>query len=187
MRIIGGEARGRRLFAPSGNETRPTSDRTRESLFNILSFDIPGSVVLDLFGGTGALALEALSRGAQYACVSDKSHEAVKIIERNAETVLGADRNKKISIVCADYKRAISLFRGKKFTIVFLDPPYAMESAYHEAVSLLIESEMLDSEALFIMERNKNAKIELPQEMEIFDSRDYRDTVIDFARWRKDT
>lgn len=187
MRIIGGEARGRRLFAPSGNDTRPTSDRTRESLFNILSFDIPNSCVLDLFGGTGALALEALSRGAEFACVSDKSKEAIKIIERNAETVLGAQRNQKISIICADYKRALSLFKGKKFTIVFLDPPYAMESAYQECVCQLIELDMLSEDALVIMERNKNTKINLPNEMEIFDSRDYRDTVIDFARWRKDT
>ncbi len=187
MRIIGGEARGRRLFAPSGNETRPTSDRTRESLFNILSFDIPGSCILDLFGGTGALALEALSRGADFACISDKSHEAVKIIERNAETVLGADKKKKISVICADYKKAISSFKGRKFTIVFLDPPYAMENAYQDAVEQMIELDMLDDEALIIMERNKNVKIVLPEQMEIFDSRDYRDTVIDFARWRKDT
>ena len=187
MRIIGGEAGGRRLFAPSGNDTRPTSDRTRESLFNILSFDIPGSVVLDLFGGTGALALEALSRGAAYACVSDKSHEAVKIIDRNAETVLGAEKKQKISVICADFKRAISHFMGRKFTIVFLDPPYAMETAYQEAVSQLIESGMLDEEALVVMERKKTVTIDLPSDMEIFDSRDYRDTVIDFARWRKNT
>lgn len=184
MRIIGGEARGRRLFAPSGNDTRPTSDRTRESLFNILSFDIPGSVVLDLFGGTGALALEALSRGASYACVSDKSPQAVKIIERNAEIVLGNEKKNKLSVVSADYKKVLSLFRGRKFTIVFLDPPYAMEESYGEAVSKLIEYDMLTDDALIIMERIKTAKITLPEEMEIFDTRDYRDTVIDFVRWR---
>ena len=184
MRIIGGEARGRRLFVPSGNDTRPTSDRTRESLFNILSFDIPGSVVLDLFSGTGALALEALSRGAEFACVSDKSPQAIKIIERNSELVLGSDKKNRISIAFAEYKKAISLFRGRKFSIVFLDPPYAMEDAYCDAVKRLIESEMLDQEAIIVMERAKNAKIMLPDEMEIFDTRDYRDTVIDFARWR---
>lgn len=184
MRIIGGEARGRRLFAPSGNDTRPTSDRTRESLFNILSFDIPASVVLDLFGGTGALALEALSRGASYACVSDKSPQAVKIIERNAETVLGKEKKDKISILAADYKKALSLFKGRKFTIVFLDPPYAMEEAYGEAVKELIERDMLSDDALIIMERTKKASITLPDKVEIFDTRDYRDTVIDFVRWR---
>lgn len=186
MRIIGGEARGRRLFAPSGNDTRPTSDRTRESLFNILSFDIPESVVLDLFGGTGALALEALSRGAEYACVSDKSPQAVKMIERNAEVVLGSEKKEKISIVSADYKKAISLFRGRKFSIVFLDPPYAMQEAYGEAVSKLIENDMLEKDAIIIMERIKTAKIDLPEEVEIFDTRDYRDTVIDFVRWKKE-
>ncbi len=186
MPIIGGEARGRRLFAPSGNDTRPTSDRTRESLFNILSFDIPDSVVLDLFGGTGALALEALSRGASFACISDKSPQAVKMIERNAEVVLGRDKSQRISIVSADYKKAISLFRGRKFDIVFLDPPYAMEQSYQDAVSKLIEYDMLSKDALIIMERIKTAKIVLPSALEIFDTRDYRDTVIDFVRWRED-
>ena len=187
MRIIGGEARGRRLFAPSGNDTRPTSDRTRESLFNILSFDVPGSIVLDLFGGTGALALEALSRGAEFACVSDKSPQAVKMIERNAAIVLGSETKDKISIVCADYKKALSLFRGRKFNLVFLDPPYAMEEAYGESVQKMIECGMLTEDAIVIMERVKSAKITLPQEMEIFDTRDYRDTVIDFVRWREET
>lgn len=185
MRIIGGEARGRRLFAPSGNDTRPTSDRTRESLFNILSFDIPGSVILDLFGGTGALALEALSRGASFACVSDKSPQAIKIIEKNAEVVLGKDKKQKISIASADYKKAIAQFRNQKFNIVFLDPPYAMQDVYLDAVQKLIENQMLSDDAIIVMERDKKAEISVPWEMEIFDSRDYRDTVVDFARWRE--
>ncbi len=184
MRIIGGEARGRRLFSPSGNDTRPTSDRTRESLFNILSFDIPESIVLDLFGGTGALALEALSRGAAYACVSDKSPQAVKIIERNAEVVLKEEKKRRISIVNQDFKKAILTFKGRRFTIVFLDPPYAMEESYHEAVRMLIDHDMLDKDALIVMERSKSSSVSLPEEIEIFDTRDYRDTVIDFARWR---
>ena len=187
MRIIGGEARGRRLFAPSGNDTRPTSDRTRESLFNILSFDIPGSVVLDLFGGTGALALEALSRGAEYACVSDKAPQAIKNIIRNAETVLGNEKDKRISIMAADYKKAISSFRSKRFSIVFLDPPYSMVETYSEAVSKLIEYNMLTDDVIIVMERIKSASITLDDRMEIYDTRDYRDTVIDFARWRKET
>lgn len=186
MRIIGGEARGRRLFAPSGNDTRPTSDRTRESLFNILSYDIPNSTVLDLFGGTGALALEALSRGADFACVSDKSREAVKIIERNAETVLGNDKKNRISILCQDYKKALVSFRSRKFSLVFLDPPYMMADSYSEAVKWLIEYDMLTDDAIIVMERIKTNVLHVDERMEIYDSRDYRDTVIDFARWRED-
>ena len=88
MRIIAGEARGRTLFAPSGDQTRPTSDKIRGSLFNILNGCVEGAEVLDLFGGTGALALEALSRGAARAVISDSARSAIEAIRRNAENVL---------------------------------------------------------------------------------------------------
>lgn len=185
MRIIGGEARGRRLFAPSGNDTRPTSDRTRESLFNILSFDLEDAWVLDLFAGTGALALEALSRGAAFACVSDKSSDAVKCIRRNAETVLGSNKDQRISIVSGDYKKAISAFKGRKFSIVFLDPPYIMTDVYNDALEKLIASDMLTSDVIIVMERLKDYSIAIPDALEIYDTRNYRDTEIDFAGWRK--
>ena len=89
MRIIGGSARGRRLFAPPGENTRPTADRVREALFNILAARLDGARVLDLFGGSGALALEALSRGAAWAVIGDKNPGAVNVIRRNALSVLG--------------------------------------------------------------------------------------------------
>lgn len=184
MRIIGGEARGRRLFAPDGTETRPTADRTRESLFNILSFRIPDSRVIDLFGGTGALALEALSRGAAFAAVSDLSAAAVRAIERNAEAVLGADRAR-IQILRADYRQAIRSFAGREFDIVFLDPPYRMADAYADAASRLADAGMLSRDAVIVMEREKNVNIRLRDDIQIYDERAYRDTVIAFASRRQ--
>ena len=185
MRIIGGEARGRRLFAPDGTDTRPTADKTREALFSIIAFDIPDANVLDLFGGTGALALEALSRGAAFAAVSDVSPQAVKIIHKNAETVLRDEIGTRIKILKADYKKAISALCGKKFDIVFLDPPYKMADSYKDCVDRLIGGNMLSEECLIVMERSKEISITLDERMEIFDTRLYRDTAIDFARWRK--
>ena len=88
MRIISGEARGRTLYAPQGRETRPTSDKIRGSVFNIIGSRVVGARVIDLFGGTGALALEALSRGAGYAVIADNSRQAIQVIERNARNVL---------------------------------------------------------------------------------------------------
>ena len=85
MRIIGGQWRGRRLFAPEGMETRPTSDKVREALFNIIRGDVWGAHVLDLFAGSGALALEALSRGAEFAVLTDASRKASAAIKRNIE------------------------------------------------------------------------------------------------------
>lgn len=185
MRIIGGEARGRRLFAPEGMDTRPTADKTRESLFNILAFEIPDARVMDLFGGTGALALEALSRGAQFACVSDVSQAAVKVIDRNAETVLGSEKSKRIRILKADYKKALNAFRDEKFSLIFLDPPYKMQSSYREAVDMLLNFNMLTDDAVIVMERKNDFDILLSEDMEIYDTRIYRDTAVDFARRRK--
>ena len=125
MRIISGEARGRTLFAPTGEQTRPTSDKIRGSLFNILNGCVKGAEVLDLFGGTGALALEALSRGAARAVISDSARAAIEVIRRNAANVLKDALDERALILKADYRSAISSVSGRKFDLVFLDPPYA--------------------------------------------------------------
>ena len=99
MRIISGEARGRTLFAPSGDETRPTSDKIRGSLFNIIGTRVFDAQVLDLFGGTGALALEALSRGAAHAVIADSARPAIQAIERNAQSVLKDEFSQRVRII----------------------------------------------------------------------------------------
>jgi 16S rRNA (guanine(966)-N(2))-methyltransferase RsmD len=125
MRIISGEARGRKLFAPAGEETRPTSDKVRGSLFNIIGARVYDAEVLDLFGGTGAMALEALSRGAEHAVIVDSAREAIQVIERNAQGVLKDELTSRARILRADYRTAINSLVGMKFDLVFLDPPYA--------------------------------------------------------------
>lgn len=185
MRIIGGEARGRRLVAPDGMDTRPTADKTRESLFSILAWDIPGSRVIDLFGGTGALALEAMSRGAEYAFISDVSINAYRAIQKNAETVLGASASERVQIVKADYKRAIEKIKGKDYSLVFLDPPYKMHECYQDAVERLIGASVLSEDAIIVMEKAKDVDIQLPDSMEIYDERAYRDTTVAFARFKE--
>lgn len=186
MRIIGGEARGRRLFAPEGMDTRPTADRTRESLFNILNARLYGVHVLDLFGGTGALALEALSRGAAFAAIADVSPAAIRAIERNAEAVLKEERASRARILRADYRQALRALSGQRFELVFLDPPYRMAEAYGESLRMLVAGGMLSEDAVVVLERQKDVALSLPDEFEIFDSRAYRDTVIDFVRARRE-
>ena len=132
MRIISGEAKGRALFAPPGSDTRPTSDKIRGSLFNIIASRVMDARVLDLFGGTGALALEALSRGAESAVIVDSSRQAWQVIERNARSVLKDDFEYRARILCADYRSAIAALEGSLFDLVFLDPPYRMVEAYGE-------------------------------------------------------
>ena len=181
MRIISGEAKGRTLFAPSGQDTRPTSDKIRGSLFNIIGSRVMDARVLDLFGGTGALALEALSRGAESAVIADNARAAWQAIDRNARSVLQDDYELKVHILQLDYRGAIGALQGRMFDLVFLDPPYRMVEAYGDALSLLYASDMLAPGCLIVMERSKGAELALPEPFNVIDTRVYGDTAVDFA------
>ena len=185
MRIIAGEAKGRTLFAPPGDQTRPTSDKTRGSLFNILLPHIRDARVLDLFGGTGALALEALSRGASFAAIADISGQAIRVIERNAENVLKDEMPVRVKILKADYRTAISLLSAPPYDLVFLDPPYRMIDAYADALTRLHGAGMLSEAVIIVSERLKEADVPFPDEFEKYDTRVYRDTAVDFLRYRR--
>ena len=184
MRIIAGEAKGRTLFAPSGSQTRPTSDKIRGSLFNIIGSRVIDARVLDLFGGTGALALEALSRGAESAAIADNARSAQQMIDRNARSVLKEDFEYRVKLLCADYRSAISALEGQLFDLVFLDPPYRMVEAYGDALSRLYAGEMLAPGCLVVMEREKSAAVPLPEPFAVFDTRVYGDTAVDFVEVR---
>ena len=181
MRIISGEAKGRTLYAPSGDDTRPTSDKIRGTLFNIIASRVMDARVLDLFGGTGALALEALSRGAESAVIVDNSRQAQQAIDRNARGVLKDDFEYRARILHMDYRSAIGALEGRMFDLVFLDPPYRMVEAYGDALSLLAKADMLAPGCLIVMERRKDAEVALPEAFRVFDTRLYSDTAVDFV------
>lgn len=182
MRIISGEARGRKLVAPAGEDTRPTADKVRGSLFNIIGARVYDAHVLDLFGGTGAMALEALSRGAEYAVISDCARDAIQAIERNAEAVLKDKLNEKARIIKADYRTAIGSLGGMKFDLVFLDPPYRMTDAYADAINRLKAIDALSEDCLIIVERQKEQAVPLPEGFESYDTRTYGATSIELVR-----
>ena len=125
MRIIAGKARGRQIEAPEGRNTRPTLDRVRENLFNILQMRIRGAAVLDLFAGSGALSLEAISRGAEKAVLCDNDRSANRTQHRNAEALGFSGQTE---MLLSDWKKAVRLLsdRGETFDLIFLDPPYRM-------------------------------------------------------------
>ena len=179
MRIISGEAKGRTIFAPQGAETRPTSDKIRGSMFNILGARVAGARVLDLFAGTGALALEALSRGADFAVIADSSRQAIQVIERNAKAVLKDEMDRRVRILKMDYRTAIERAEGS-FDMVFLDPPYRMVEVYGDALTRL--SGRLNPDCLVVAERLKSAAIQLPEGFESYDTRFYGDTAVEFIR-----
>lgn len=184
MRIISGEARGRTLFAPPGDQTRPTSDKIRGSLFNILGRLVIDAEVLDLFGGTGALSLEALSRGAARAVIADTSRQAIEAIRRNASNVLKDELEERALILKTDYRTVISGLGGRRFDLVFLDPPYRMLDAYADAMERLLKAGALNADAVIVAERKQNAGITVPAAFEIYDTRSYGETAIDFVRLR---
>ncbi len=128
MRIVAGSARGRVLAAPKGADTiRPTSDRARETLFNVLGQWCDGLVVLDLFAGTGALGLEALSRGAAFCTFVDRGREALELCRKNIDALKFADRSELIaSPVDRVWPRLVA--EPRRFDLVFADPPYALEA-----------------------------------------------------------
>ncbi|MBO4979266.1 MAG: 16S rRNA (guanine(966)-N(2))-methyltransferase RsmD [Clostridia bacterium] len=147
MRIITGSARGVSLFTLAGENTRPTSERTKEAVFSMLQFDIEGRRVLDLFAGSGQMGLEALSRGAEFAVLVDKSREAAAIIEKNvAKTKLG----EKCRVICGD---SLDYLKKQKdrFDIVWLDPPYD-SGLLKQALGLLLEGDFLKPSTILVCE-----------------------------------
>ena len=150
MRIIGGKARGTKLFTLEGENTRPTLDRVKESLFNIIQNDLDNKVVLDLFSGSGALALESLSRGAKKAILCDNNQDVIKIIKKNVVKTHFEDYTE---ILLQDYKKAIKSIK-EKVDIIFIDPPYEKNIAI-DAIKKILENEILKEDGLIVLETDQ--------------------------------
>lgn len=149
MRIITGTARGARLITLEGENTRPTGERVKEAVFSMIQFDIEGRRVLDLFGGSGQLALEALSRGAESAVITDASPEAVEIIKANAKTTKLYDRCR---ISMMEYEPFLRRAAGREsFDIIFLDPPYKSDYLL-KSLRLIADGGIAKPHALIICE-----------------------------------
>lgn len=147
MRIISGKSRGSKLYTLEGDNTRPTLDRVKESLFNILQNKIKNSVVLDLFSGSGALALESLSRGAKKAFLCDKSHAAVEVIKKNIEKTHFEEET---VVICNDYKKCLKEL-NEKIDLIFIDPPYKLNIAV-EAINIILEENILQEDGIIVLE-----------------------------------
>ena len=180
MRVITGKARGVQLKTPEGMLTRPTADRVKEALFSIINFDLPGASVLDLFGGTGQLGIEALSRGANSAVFVDQREDACKIIRENLRRTKLESQGK---VVRSDYLDFLRRNR-EKFDIILLDPPYA-EVFLENALKCITEIDILKSDGIIVAERPLEK--ELPFEFEGFTrSKDYKYGKTLLTIYRKD-
>ena len=178
MRVITGKARGISLKTPDGMATRPTADRVKEALFSIIQFDIPGAKVLDLFGGTGQLGIEALSRGAESAVFVDEREDACKLIRENLKRT-HLEQNGKV--VRSDYLQFLKKCKDF-FDIILLDPPYA-EVFLENSLKMITEIDILQSGGIIVTERpaDKILAIDFPGYSR---SKDYKygNTILTFFR-----
>ena len=183
MRIAGGRFRGRTLTAPKSQAIRPTADRLREALFNILTHSygdaVEGARVLDLFAGTGALGLEALSRGAAFVLFVDDGAEARALIRGNVEA-LGLGGTTKI--FRRDATRLGAAHPVEPFGLAFLDPPYGKGLA-EKALASAREGGWLVPGALAVVEEAADAEFAAPEGFAELERRDYDDTRFIFLRW----
>ena len=168
MRVITGSARGVQLKTPEGLVTRPTADRVKEAMFSIIQFEIPGAMVLDLFGGTGQLGIEALSRGAKSAVFVDAGEPACRLIRENLKRTRLEGQGR---VVRSDYLDYLSRCR-EQFDIILLDPPYA-EVFLENALKRITEIDILRSNGIIVTECPLGK--ELPWEFQGYQrSRDYK-------------
>ena len=168
MRVITGKARGINLKTPEGLQTRPTTDRVKEALFSVIQFDVPTAKVLDLFGGTGQLGIEALSRGAKRAVFVDESEKACKLIRENLKRT---HLEQEGTVLRSDYLAYLRRCT-EKFDIILLDPPYA-EVFLENALKCITEIDILETGGIIVTERPVGK--ELPYEFEGYTrSKDYK-------------
>ena len=184
MRIISGKARGTKLYTLDGTATRPTLDRVKESLFNIIQNDIEDSTVLDLFSGSGAIGLEFLSRGAKRAVLCDSSKDAIKIIKQNVQKT---HFEEKVEVYNMEFTKLVERLQNQKFDIIYIDPPYATDFI-KISLEKIIEYELVNESTKIIVETDDETRI-LNQiekmDVEITDKRKYGRATIIFLKYRK--
>ena len=149
MRVVSGTARGKRLKTPNGMQTRPTTDRVKEAMFSIIQFQLPDAKILDLFGGTGQLGIEGLSRGAASAVFVDRSADACKLIRENLSTTGFLNSAKVVQSDYASYLKRCS----DRFNIILLDPPYA-EEFMENSLKIISEIDILQSGGIIVAEHS---------------------------------
>lgn len=162
MRIIAGKNKSRKLKTLDGLNTRPMTDRMKESVFNTIGPYFDGDKVLDLFGGSGALSLESLSRGASHAWIVEKSFDALKVIKSN---IIALREESNTTVYNLDYKVALNrmIKDGLKFDIIFLDPPYKM-NIMEEILEVLLKNNMIEENGIIVCQYVKGNYI--PKETE---------------------
>lgn len=174
LRIIAGKNKGRKLNRRDGKDVRPTSDRAKEALFNILGSEVVGSRFLDLFSGFGGIGLEAVSRGAYEVVLVDKAQENIDIIEQNINMLHYQEDAK---VVQADVLNSLGLLRGD-FDFIFMDPPYQQKSYYTKTLAEIDKYNLLHPDGIVIIEHHSQIKLDLADEYDIIKERNYGNSAL---------
>ncbi|MCX7747106.1 MAG: 16S rRNA (guanine(966)-N(2))-methyltransferase RsmD [Clostridia bacterium] len=182
LRVIAGSAKGHKLKTPKGDLTRPTSDRVKESLFNIIAGFLAEAEVLDLFAGSGSLGIEALSRGAALCVFVDKRSECLAIIKENLVHTKMIERARTLSGDAMEVLRRLS-GEGSRFDIIFLDPPYR-KNLIEEALNIIEKNDIMKPGGIVVAERDKEDKIpESVGAVRLVRDQQYGDTVLSFYKY----
>lgn len=186
MRVISGTNKGKKLFTPKNNLIRPTTDKIKESVFNIIGNINHDSVVLDLFSGTGNMGIEFLSRGAKNCCFIDDNYKSIELTKKNIESCKQIGKS---MIYKNDYERSIKIFgsKNKCFDYIYADPPYAKKFAQN-ILDCVIKENILKKEGLLIIECDDSEKICIKKynNMLKYESRRYGRTRINFITYMED-
>lgn len=180
MRVISGSARGTKLYTLEGEQTRPTLDRVKESIFNIIQNKVREAVVLDLFAGSGAISIEFASRGAEKIIACDKSKDTINIITKNIEKT---HMNDQVKVYNLDYLECLKRVKDFKFDIIYLDPPYKTDYAV-KAIKEIINLNIKKDTGMIIVETDdQNVIKEIEKEnIQILDIRKYGRAIIAFLK-----
>jgi len=176
VRIISGEHKGQRLAGGKKTKVRPTSDRVKESIFNILREEVTGKRILDLFAGVGSLGIEALSRGAESVTFVDASSQSINILKKNLENL---NLKSKSTILRMDGLRALNKLK-QNFQMIFADPPY-LKGFVQRIIDSVVQSEVLEKNGVLILEHHKKETFIFPEEKLVaLKQKKFGDTVISF-------
>lgn len=175
MRIIAGKHKGLNLNTFDAENIRPTADRVREAIFSKIQFDIKDASVLDLFGGTGAIGIEFLSRGAKEVVVCDNNAKSINLIKQNY-----AKAKETPNLLTKDYLEALSSLQGKKFDIIFLDPPFATDFG-EKSIEKILEYRLLDSNGIIVFEHGIEKEY-TTDKFDIIDNKKYGTIMVTFLK-----
>lgn len=177
MRVISGKYRGKKLKEFELNTTRPTTDRVKESIFNLIQFEVVGSVVVDLFAGTGALGIEAISRGAKKVYLVDNNDLAIRLIKDNTKNM-----TEDFEIIISDYEEFLN--KNKNFDIVLLDPPYATQFG-PKSIEIILKNNLLNNNGVIVFETSDEKEFDLNYQNISVDRRKYGSVAIYIIRYKK--